>query len=194
MLNAISDCLSELASSDDEENGEDQDDEEEDSVGGKLSEDDEPSWVMGTISKTVQYRMQRFRQKQITLDELTQPGWGDAADYLCERDKKYGTTEWKVPAVVQFQKVHNAASPAPTRCGEHMEILDRVARGLRMPQVTSRPASCHIRLGSQIPQTLEPILALPPAAMPDSSPIQKSNHVEPVIFDPCISRPNQITI
>jgi hypothetical protein len=61
MLNAIGDSLSDLASSEDEEDGEDEDDDEEDTGHSKLSEDDEPGGVMGTISKTVQYRMESFR-------------------------------------------------------------------------------------------------------------------------------------
>jgi hypothetical protein len=52
---------------------------------------------MGTITKTVQQRMERFRQKQMKLDELTQPGWEDPAYYFRERYKKYGTTELRVP-------------------------------------------------------------------------------------------------
>jgi hypothetical protein len=46
---------------------------------------------MGTI------RM--MMQKQMRLDQLTQPGWGDAADYFRERDIQYGMTEWKVLAL-----------------------------------------------------------------------------------------------
>ena len=80
MLNAIGDSLSNLASSAIGEDREDEDDNDEDPAGGKLTEDDEPRWVMGRISTTVQYRMERFRQKQMKLDEWTQPGWGDAAD------------------------------------------------------------------------------------------------------------------
>jgi len=87
MLNAIGDSLSDLSSSEDEEDGEDEEDDEENPAGGKLSEHDEPCWVMGTISKTVLYRMEHFRQKQMKLDELTQPGWGDAAEYIRESDK-----------------------------------------------------------------------------------------------------------
>jgi len=68
MLNAIGDSLSDLASADDEEDGEDVDDDEEDTELGKLSEDDEPGWVMGTISKMVQHRMESFRQKEMRLD------------------------------------------------------------------------------------------------------------------------------
>jgi len=59
MLVAIGESLSHLASSDDGQDGEDEDDEETEQ--GKLSDDDELSWVMGTITKTVQQRMERFR-------------------------------------------------------------------------------------------------------------------------------------
>jgi len=90
MMVDIGDNLSDLASSDEGEDGERNDEETQQ---GNLSEDDEPGWVMVTLTKTVQQRMQRFRQKQMKLDELTQPGWEDAADYFRERDKTYGTTE-----------------------------------------------------------------------------------------------------
>jgi hypothetical protein len=82
MLVAIGDSLSDLASSDDGDNGEDEDDEE--TEHRKLSKDDEPGWVMGTITKMVQQRMERFRQKKMKFEELTQPGWEDAADYFRE--------------------------------------------------------------------------------------------------------------
>jgi len=66
---AIGDGLSDLASSDDGEDREDEDDQETEQ--GQMSEDDEPGWVMGTITKMVQQRFERFLQKQKTLDELT---------------------------------------------------------------------------------------------------------------------------
>jgi len=78
MVVAIGDSLSDLASSDEGEDGEDEENEETEQ--GKLSDDDEPGWVMGTITKTVQQRMESFRQKQMKLDELTRPGWEDAPD------------------------------------------------------------------------------------------------------------------
>jgi len=56
---AIRGSLSDLANSDAGEDGEDEDDDETEQ--GKLSEDDEPGWVMGTITKTVQLCMERFR-------------------------------------------------------------------------------------------------------------------------------------
>jgi len=81
MMAAIGDSLSDLASSDDGDDGEDEDVETE---LGKLSEYDEPGWMIGTISKTVQERTESFRQKQMKLDESKQLGWEDAADYFRE--------------------------------------------------------------------------------------------------------------
>jgi len=54
---------------------------------------------MGTLSKMVQYYTESFRQKQMTLDKLTQPGCGNLANYFPERDMKYRTAKPKVPAV-----------------------------------------------------------------------------------------------
>jgi hypothetical protein len=51
---------------------------------------------MGTISTTVQHRKERIRQKQVRLDELTQRGSGDPADYFHDRDIMYRLTELKV--------------------------------------------------------------------------------------------------
>jgi hypothetical protein len=68
MLNSDGDSLSDLASSDDEEDGEDDDDDEEDTGNGKLSEADEPGWVIGTIPQMVQHCMESCRQKQMWVD------------------------------------------------------------------------------------------------------------------------------
>jgi len=59
-LNAIGDCPSDLASSDEEEDTDNGEDNEYTEL-GKPSRDDEPGWVMGTISKTVMHRMERYR-------------------------------------------------------------------------------------------------------------------------------------
>jgi len=74
---AIGDSLIDLASSDDGEDGEDV---QEEAEAGKLSEDDELGWVMGTIFNTVLQHLESFGEKQMKLDELTQPGWEDAAE------------------------------------------------------------------------------------------------------------------
>jgi len=89
----------------------------------------------------VQYRMERFRQKQMKLHQLTQPGGGDAANDFHERDRKYGKTELKVPAVIQPRMADDAASSVLTTCSVHLEMLDSVPGKLQMPQVTSRPGS-----------------------------------------------------
>jgi hypothetical protein len=183
MLVAIRESLSDLASSDDGEDGEGEDAEIEQR---KLSEDDEPGWVMGTITKTVQQRLERFRQKQMKLDKLTQPGWENAADYFRERDMKYSTFELSIPAVVQPQTDDNAPGPPPTSFGELMECLDIVARILQMLQWTSRPGSSHIRLGSQKLQLNTSIHCLEPATEPESSSLLKVKPVEPKSFYPCI--------
>jgi len=184
MLVAIGDSLSDLASSDDGEYGEEKDDEQ--TAQGILSEDDEPGWVMGTISKTVQQRMERFRQKQMKLDELTQTGWEDAADYFREQDKKYSTTELRVPAVVQPKTMDDAPAPPPATFGELMECLDIVPGISQRQQGTSRPGSSQIRLGSVKPQSQSSIPSGEPAAEPDSSMLLKAKPVEPVSFYPCI--------
>jgi len=151
MLNAIGDSLSDLASSQDEEDGEDENDDEEETALCMLSDDDEPGWVMGTISKTVQHCMWSFRQKQIRLDEQTGLGWEDAADYFRERDMKYSMTESKVLALVKPQTDTTAATPSPTTFGELMQVHDIVPGQSQMPQATSRQGSSQKRLSLENP-------------------------------------------
>ena len=208
MLNAIENSLSDLACVKDQEDGEDEDDDEEDTGHGKLSEDndeedtghgklsedDEPGWVMGTISKTVQHRMESFRQKQMRLDELTQPGWGDAADYFRERDMKYGMTELKVPALLKSHTDSTAATPSPTTLGELMQTLDIVPGQSQMPQVTSRQGRSQMMLGSEKPHADNHIVPPMPTAVPDLSQIEIPKPVQPISFYPCILRPKLITI
>jgi len=151
MLNSIIDSVSDLATSQDEENREDEDDDEEGSELGKLSEDDESSWMMGTISKMVQHGMESIKQKQMRLDELTQPGWRDAADYLRERHMKYWMTELNVPAVGKPQTHTTAAKPSPTTFEWVMQTLDIIPGQSQMMQVTSWQRSSQMRLGSEKP-------------------------------------------
>jgi len=183
MMVAIRDSLSDLASSDDGEDGEDDDDEEKEQ--GQLSEDDEPSWVMGTIMNMVQQCLERFHQKPMKLNELTQPGWEDAADYFCERDKKYGTSALRVLAVVQLQTDDDVATPVPTTIGELLECRNSVPGIWQMPHRTSRPGSSHIRSGSVKLQSNMSISGLETAAEPDTSPLLKAKPVESVSFYPC---------
>jgi hypothetical protein len=186
MLNAIGDSLSDLVSSKVEEDREDEDDDEDDTGLGKLSNDDEPGWVIGTISKTVQHRMENYRQKQLRVDELRQAGWGDAADYFRERDMKYRMTELNVPAVGKPHTHTTAATPSPRTFGERMQALDIVPGQSHMLQVMSRQGTIQMRLGSQTPLADSNIVPPMPAAVSDSSPIEIANPVSPVSFCPCI--------
>jgi len=68
MLNAIGDSLSDHTSSDNEGDGDDKEDDKDTEL-CKLSEDVEPGWVKGTISKTIQPRMEILWQKQMRHDE-----------------------------------------------------------------------------------------------------------------------------
>jgi len=61
ILNDIRNAQNDLASSNDENDGEDEEDDDEHTELGKLCKDDEPCWVMGTISKTVQQCMESFQ-------------------------------------------------------------------------------------------------------------------------------------
>lgn len=63
----IGDSLSDHGTSDDGVDGADQDDAE--MPQGKLSEDTEPGWVMGTMTQTVQQRLERFRPRLMKLNE-----------------------------------------------------------------------------------------------------------------------------
>jgi hypothetical protein len=126
MLTANGDSLSDLVSSDVRQDGEDEEDNDEDTELSKLSDDDERGWVTGTITKTVQHHIENFRHNQMRLDKLTQPGWGDAANYFRERDMKYRTAELKLLAVGKPQIDTTAATPSPMTVGEHMQTPEIV--------------------------------------------------------------------
>jgi hypothetical protein len=181
---AIGDSLSDLASSYDGEDGEEDDDEETEL--GNLSEDDEPGWVMDTITKEVEQRFERFHDKQMKLDKLTQPGSEVAADNFAEQDKKYSTTELRLPAIVQPQTQDDAPAPPLATFGEQMENLDIIPGISQKSQGTSRPGSCHIRLCLAKPQSILNKPRIEPAAEPDLSMLLKAKPVEPVSFYPSI--------
>jgi len=141
-----------------------------------------PSWQCGFIDNPDRQSANgvcwtRTRTQIHRPEPFLTLGWWDVADNIRERDKMYGTTEWKVPAVVQTQMADVAASSAPTTFVAPMETLDSVPKILQMPRVTSRPGSSHMRLGSRRPQTHNRIPSLLPAPMPYSSLNLKSKHV-----------------
>jgi len=160
--------FSDLVSSDEEQDREDEEYDADDTQLGKLSDDDEPGWVMGTSSKPVQQHLESFRQKQMKHEKLTQPGWGDPANYICERDMKYGTTELRVPVVVKPQIDTTAATPSPLTFGEHKQTLEIVRGQWPMTAVTSQPVSSPMRLRSEKPQWHIFIPIVSPDAATDS--------------------------
>jgi hypothetical protein len=134
---------------------------------------------MGTITKMVQQRIERFQQKQMTLDELNKPGWEDAADNFCERRKKYVTSLLRLPAVVPPQRIDDTLPPPPTTFAELMESLDIVPG---ISPGTSRPGSSHISLDLVKPLSKLSIASGEQAAEPDSSTLLKGKQVELVRF------------
>jgi len=141
MFYAIRDSLSDLARSDNEDDVEEEADDEADTELGNRGEDDGPSWVMGTVSNTVQQRIVRCWKKQMRRDKLTPLGWGDAADLFCERDMKYRMAELRVLAVVNPQPDMTTATPLLMTFGELMWTLDMVPERSEIPQGPSRPGS-----------------------------------------------------
>ena len=119
---------------------------------------------------------------------------GDAADYFREREKKYGTSELKVPAVIKSQTDHVAAAPSPTTFGELIETLDIVPGISTIPQCTSRPGSSHLRVGAGKPKSPECISSFPPGEESDSSLMTHATPVQPVSAYNCILPPELITI
>ena len=69
---------------------EDEDDEGTDQ--GQQSKDDEPGWVIGTITKTVRQLWERICRKQMKLDGMTQRRCEDATDRSCACVEMYGTS------------------------------------------------------------------------------------------------------
>jgi len=124
VMGAIGDSLSDMACSD---YGDDRQDEDHAvTEQGQLSEDEEPGWVMGTITKTEQQCMERFWQNRMKRVGWTQRRWEEAADYFRERDNKYGTSETRVPAVDQPPTDGDAAAHARKTFGQLMEYLEIV--------------------------------------------------------------------
>jgi hypothetical protein len=70
------------------------------------------------------------------LDELRQPGLGDAADNFCETDMKYGMTKLKICAVVKPQTDMSTPTPLRKTFADLMQPHDIVPGQSNMPQVT----------------------------------------------------------
>jgi len=191
MMVAIRGNLIDFASSDTEEDG--NEDDNEDTKLGKLGEDNKPGLVMGTISKTVQQRSERFRQIYIEHDQLTRLVWGNTANYFRERDSECGTTYWSIPAAIEPQTDDVVATPAPTAFEEQIEWLDIILRRVRIPQGMSQLGSSHMSKSCLKPQWHNGGACLLPDMEPEWSPVHNVMPVEPVCIYPWISPPQLLT-
>jgi hypothetical protein len=164
--------VSNLVDSDLLQDDEEEEEDEKDSELGMLSDYEEPGWEMGTITKTVQHCMESFQQKQIRLDELTQPRCRDRMNYFCQRDLGYRTAELKVLAVVEPQMDMIAATQCLTTFEELIQTPDIVLAQSQMTAVTSRPGSREMMLGLEKLQSHKVIPIWSCNVAPDSTTIQ----------------------
>jgi hypothetical protein len=192
MMVAIGDSLSDIPRSDDGEDREAENDEE--TQQGKVSKDDQLCWGMGGISQTAQQHLGSFRLQQINLEELTQPEWGDPADYICESDVNDDTSEVRVVAVIKLQPDRDASAPVPTTFWELLDCLDVVPGISQIAQKTSQPGSRYVGLGPGKPQSDTGIPGHAPAAQPNRSPMPKAKPVDSVGCYICTQPPQLITI
>ena len=142
----------------------------------------------------IQHWMECFRQKQMKLHELIQPCWEDVPNYSRERDKIYGTAKLKVAAVIQPQTDDGTAIPSPTTFGEPMETLDSITSESRMPQVASRPGSCHMRLRSGTATHINAFRLSSMMLHALFHQLTSRSLLNPSASYPCIYRPKLITI
>jgi len=138
--------------------------------------------------------MESFWQKQMRFDELRQPGWGDAANYFCERDMKFGTAELKIPAVLQAQTDTTAATPSPTTFGEVIKVLDIVPGQSHMRPATSQLGRRQMGLGLEKPRADNHIVSSMPNAVPNSLQREIVTPVQPVGIYPSVMRGWLITL
>jgi hypothetical protein len=182
MLNAVSNSLSDLASSNDKEDGEDQQAHHEDTELCKMSKDDEPRSVMGKISNRGQSSKESFCQKLISLDDLTQLQWVDAADIVRKGDMTYGMAEFKIPAVVKLQMDQIAAPPTCTTFGELMETLDIFLGELQTLHRTTQPGGSDIPVSSGKLHSRRNMVSPLPSGVRDLSPLNTLMPVELIHF------------
>jgi hypothetical protein len=75
---------------------------------------------MNTISNMVSQSIEMVLKKRLKLDELAQPGLEDVADYIREREKKYGMSGLRFPVVVHLHTHDDVVAPPPTKFAELM--------------------------------------------------------------------------
>jgi len=126
--------------------------------------------------------MESFEQMHIRLDKMTQPGWGDAADNICQGDIKYGIAKLMVAADDKFQTDMTATRPLLRTFGELKQSLDILPRQSQMPQGNSRLGCSHMRLDSKRPRQQKLVASPSTDMVPNSSPNKNPKSIEPESF------------
>jgi hypothetical protein len=138
--------------------------------------------------------METFWQKEMKVDELTQPGWEDAAYYFHERGTMYGTSELRVPAVVKQQTDHDSEAPAQITFGRLMVCFNIIPGKYHRMRGSSRPGKIHTLIGSRKPQSNTCMPTLSTRGEPHSPLIPNAKPVEFVRSYCWILQPLLITI
>jgi len=128
-------------------------------------------------------------QKQMTLDQLTQPECGNAANYFHESDIMYWKAQSMVLAITKPQTDKAAAAAAPTTYGALIGSLDTLQEQSLIQEGTSRPGCGDTRHGSRKPQSHKHMASLLLNEVPYSSPINSSKPVIPVSMYPLVYPP-----
>jgi len=183
---AIRDSLSDLASSDHGKDGDDDDDE--DTAQGQLSEDDDPGWVLGTISKPCCSEWRDFVRSRWILTNWHNQDGGTQPTTFMEEISSTAHPNWGFQQSFNCKRMMMELHLHPQNWESLRSVLT-LSQGYRKYSKASRPGSSHIRLGSGKAQSNTGIAGLAPAAKPDSSLIINAKPIEPVRFYPCIEPP-----
>jgi hypothetical protein len=143
MMEAIRDSVDDVTTSDEEDDHYDNISDGQDYDDAKLSDDDAPGWVVGTINKSVQERLETVPMKRIKLQELTTLAWAEAEADFTIRNRKYGTTKLKILTVVTLNTTINTANTSIF--GHFRDALNRVpVTKSPMAQPPSSPIGSHL--------------------------------------------------
>lgn len=104
------------------------------------------------MSRPIQQSTESSRLKQMRLNKLMQPGWGDVAYYIFERGNEYEMAKLMILVVVKLQMENIAAMPVPTRFGALRETLLIISAKSQMPQGSFQLGSRYMRLSSGKPK------------------------------------------
>jgi len=149
-----------------------------------MNEDYKPERVMGKVCNKEQHCQESFWEIILRFEKRTHPGMRDTTDFFGERDRKYELAELMVLAVVKRQTDTTTATPSLTPFAVLMQTLDLIPVQSQIPQRTSQPGSCLMRLGSEEPESYKGIASQLPDEVANSPPIENAHHVNGINSDP----------